>query len=63
MKPRRKICDFTTSRQRITKVKSNGPTSRMIGAANKIKHGRLELGTHAETILFGPIFILLSETG
>ena len=63
MKPRRRICDFTTSRQRIAKVKANCPTSRIIGAANKIKHGILELDTHADTIIFVQSFILLSETG
>ena len=63
MKPRRKICDFITSRQRITKVKANGPTSRIIGATNTIKHGSIELGIHANTVVFGKSFILLSETG
>ena len=53
MKPRSKICDFTTSRQMIAKVKANGPTSRIIGSTNTIKHGRLELDTHADTIVFG----------
>ena len=53
MKPWRRICDFTTSLQRIAKVKANGPTSRIIGATNTIKHGRLELDTHADTIVFG----------
>ena len=63
MKPRRRICDFTTSGQRIAKVKSNGATSRIIGDSNTIKHGRLELDTHSESILFGQSFILLYETG
>ena len=63
MKPRRKICDFTTSRRRIAKVKSNGPTSRRIGANHTIKHGRIEIDIYANTILFGQSFILLSETG
>ena len=53
MKHQRKICDFATSRRRIAKVKANGPTSRMIGAANTINHDRLELDTHADTIVFG----------
>ena len=53
MKHQRMISDFTTSRQRITKVKANGTTSRIIVAANTIKHGRLELDTHADTIVFG----------
>ena len=53
MKPRRKICDFTTSRQRIAKVKANGSTSIKIGATNTIEHGRIELDTHADTIVFG----------
>ena len=44
-------------------MKANGPTSRSIGATNTIKHGRIELDTHADTIVFGHIFILLSETG
>ena len=44
-------------------MKANGPTSRKIGAANRIKHGRLDLDTHADTIIFGQSFILLSETG
>ena len=52
MKPRRKICDFTTSRRIIAKVKANSPTSKIIGDDNMIKHGRLELDTHAETIAF-----------
>ena len=63
MKPLRKICDFTTSHQRIAKVKPNGPTFRRIGATNTIKYGRIELDTHADRIVFGNIFILLSETG
>ena len=63
MKPRREICDFTTSRQRIAKLKMNGPASKKIGAANTIKHGRLDLDTHADTIVFGQSFILLSKTG
>ena len=63
MKPRHNICDFTTSRQTIAKVKANGPTSRRIGVTNTIKHGRLELNTHANTIVFVKSFILLSETG
>ena len=63
MKPRRKICDFTTSRQIIAKVKVNDPTHRRIGATNTVKHGRIELDTHADTIVFGQSFILLSETG
>ena len=62
MKPRRKICDFTTSRRRIANVKENGPTSIRIGATNTIKHGRTELDTHANTIVFGQSFILLSDT-
>ena len=28
-----------------------------------IRHGIIELDTHADTIVFGQIFILLSETG
>ena len=60
MKPQRRICDFTTSRRRITKVKANGPTYIIIGPANKIKDGRVDLDTHADTILFGQSFILLS---
>ena len=63
MKHRRKICYFTTSHQRIAKIKENGPTSRRIGATNTIKHGRIELDTHADTIVFGQSFILLSKTG
>ena len=63
MKPQRKICDFTTSRQIIAKEKANGPTSRRIGATNTIKQSRIELDTHAKTIVFGQSFILLSETG
>ena len=63
MKSQRRICDFNTSRWRIAKVKANGPTSRIIGAANTINQGRLELDTHADTIVFGQSFILLSETG
>ena len=63
MKPRRKICDFTTSRRRIAKIKVNGPTPRIIGATNTINHGRVELDTHADTIVFGQSFILLSQTG
>ena len=63
MKPRRKIYDFNTSCRRITKVKENNPTSRRIVAANTINHGRIELDTHADTIIFGQSFILLSETG
>ena len=63
MKPRRKIYDFTTSRRRIVKVKANGPTSRRFGAANKIKHGRIELDTNFNTIVFGQNFILLSKIG
>ena len=62
MKPRRKICDFTISRQRIAKVKANGPTPRKIGSTNTIKHGIIELDTHVERIVFGQSFILLSET-
>ena len=58
-----KICDFTTSRRRIAKVKANGPTLRKNGATNMIRHGIIELDTHADTIVFGQIFILLSETG
>ena len=61
MKPRRNICDFTTSRRIIAEVKANGPTSRKIGSANMIKHGRLELDTCANTIIFGQSFILLSD--
>ena len=41
----------------------NGPTSRIIGSANTIKHGRLELDTHVEKIVFGQSCILLSKTG
>ena len=63
MKPQRKICDFTNSRQIVAMVKSNGPTPRRIGATNTIKHGRIELETNADTIVFGQSFILLSETG
>ena len=63
MKPRRKICDFTTSCQIIAKVKANGPTLRKNGATNTIKHGRIEINTHADTIVFGQSFILLSATG
>ena len=63
MKPRRKICDFITSGRRIAKVKVNGPTTRWIGATNMIRHGRIELDTHIDTIIFRQIFILLSETG
>ena len=63
MDPQCKIRDFTTSCQRIAKVKSNGPTSRRIGATNTIKHGRIELDNHADTIIFGQSFILLSKTG
>ena len=63
MKPRRKICDFTTSRRRIAQVKANGPTSRKIEATNMINHGRIELDTHVDTIVLGQSFILLSETG
>ena len=62
MKPLRKIRDFTTSRRRIAKVKANGPTSRIIVATDTIKHRRIELDTHANTIVFGQSFILLSET-
>ena len=53
MKPRRKICDFTTLRQRIAKVKANGTTSRKIRATNTVDHGRIELDTYSETIVFG----------
>ena len=63
MEPRRKICGFTTSLRRIDKVKSNGPTPRSILATNTINHGRIDLDTHADTIVFGHTFILLSETG
>ena len=63
MKPRSKICDFTTSCQMIAKVKANGPTSRIIRAANTIKHCRIDIDNHADTIVFGQSFILLSETG
>ena len=63
MKPRRKICDFTTSCRRIAKEKTNGPTSRRIGATNKIKHGRIDMDNHSEKIVFGQSFILLSEIG
>ena len=63
MKHRRKICDFSTSCQIIAKVKSNGPTSRRIGATNTIKHGRIDLDTHSNTIVFGQSFIFLSKTG
>ena len=63
MEPRHNICDFTTSRQRIAKVKSNSPTSRRIGATNTINHGSIEIDTHADTILFGQSFISLSDTG
>ena len=63
MKPRRKIFDFTTSCRIIAKVKANVTTSRMIGAANTINHGRIELDTHADTIVFGQSFIMLSKTG
>ena len=63
MKPRRRICDFTTSRQIIAKVKANGPTFRIIGAADMIKHGIIELDTHSNKIIFGHSFILLSKTG
>ena len=62
MKPRRKICDFTTSHQRIIKIKANGPTSRRIGSTNTIKCGRIELDNHSNTIVFGQSFILLYET-
>ena len=44
-------------------MKTNGTTSRIFGAANTINHCRLELDTHADTIIFGQSFILLSETG
>ena len=57
MKPRRKICDFTTSRQIIAKVKSNGLTSIRIGDTDTIKHGRIELDTHSDKIVFGQSFI------
>ena len=57
------ICDFTTSRQRIAKVKANGLTSRRIGATNTVNHGRIELDIHAETIVFGQSFIFLPDTG
>ena len=57
------ISDFTTSRLRIVKVEANGPTSERIGSTNTIKHGRIELDTHANTIVFRQSFILLSETG
>ena len=50
MKNRRKICDFTTSRQKIDKVKANGHTSRRIGAANTIKHGRIKMKVSANSI-------------
>ena len=63
MKPCCRICDFTTSCQRIAKVKVNGHTSRIIGAANTIKHGRLEIDTHANIIVFVQSFIPLSKTG
>ena len=63
MKPRRRICDFNTSRQKNAKVKANGPTSRIIGAANTIKHSIIELDTHADTIVFGQSVIPLSKTG
>ena len=63
MEPQCKIRDFTTSCQRIAKVKENGPTSRKIGFTNTIKHGIIELDTHANTIVFGQSFISLSETG
>ena len=63
MKFRCKICDFTTSRRRIAKIKENGTTSRRIGSTNKIKHCKIELDTHAETIVFGQSFISLSEKG
>ena len=63
MKPQRNICDFTTSRRRIAKVKVNGPTPRRIVATNTINHDRIELDTHFYTVLFGQSFILLSETG
>ena len=53
MKSRRKICDFTNSRQRIANLRANGPTFRRIGVTNTIKHGRIELDTHADTIAFG----------
>ena len=55
--------DFTTSRQRITKVKENGPNSRKNGATNTNNHGIIELDTHSDTIVFGQSFILLSDTG
>ena len=63
MKYRRKICDFTNSRQRIANLRANGPTFRRIGVTNTINHGRIEIDTHANTIVFGQSFILLSETG
>ena len=63
MKPRRKICDFATSLRRISKVKANGPSSIRIGVTNTIKHGSIDIDTHADTILFVQNFILLSETG
>ena len=63
MKPQRKICDFTTSRRRIAKVKANGITPKRIGPTNTIKHGRIYLDTHVDTIVLGQSFILLSKTG
>ena len=47
----------------IKTVEANGPTSRRIGSTNTIKHVRIELDTHSDTILFGKSYILLSETG
>ena len=41
----------------------NRHTSKIIGSVNTIKHGRIELGTHTDTIVFRQIFILLSDTG
>ena len=63
MKPRRKIYDFTTSLQGITKIKDNGPTSRRIISTNTIKHGKIEFNTNADIIVFRHSFILLPETG
>ena len=53
MKPSRNICDSTISRRRIAKLKANGSTSIKIGSTNTIKNCRIDLDTHADTIVFG----------
>jgi len=58
---RRRICDFVTTDRRDCPERKISATSRE--DQYKVHHGRIELDSHADTIVFGKNCVVLAFTG